>query len=54
MWTVFIDIGSSVVELQTRVAGVPDSVPGPVICFIMYIYAHPFPTTRLFWLEKEG
>ena len=45
IWTVDIGLDSSVVELLTRVAGVPGSNPGPAICF-QYVYAHSsFPTT---------
>lgn len=32
-WTVDIGLNSSVVDLLTRVAGVPGSIPGPAICF---------------------
>lgn len=43
IWTVDISLGSSVVELLTRVAGVPGSIPGPAIYFhCIYMLIPPF------------
>lgn len=33
--------------ILTRVAGVPDSIYGPAVCFLLYSYAHSsFSTTN--------
>lgn len=33
--------------ILTRVAGVPDLIHGPAVCFLLYSYAHPsFSTTN--------
>ena len=50
IWTVDIGLGSSVVELLTRVAGVPGSIPGPAICFrCIYILIPPFLLQMVPW-----
>lgn len=46
IWIVDIGLGSLVVELLTRVVGISCFVPGPFICFRLYVHSS-FPTTDI-------
>lgn len=43
LWTMIIELGSTVVDILTRDAGVLGSIPGPIICFqCIYMLIPPF------------